>query len=197
VTCPAVISLAVSGRLVRQSERIRRLHDELNESYRRLQQLSERDELTQLFNRSTFLNRAETLHSLASGWIVMLDVDHFKAINDRYGHDAGDRALQSVGAILRDAVRTDDIVGRLGGEEFAIYLGGCDQMTAMRLTERVRSIVAESIVEDVQGNRISMTVSIGLARVDRAAHLASGLRSADQALYRAKNDGRNQVRLAA
>lgn len=195
--CPAVISLPVSVVLVRQSERIQRLHIALNEAYQQLKDVAETDQLTEVLNRATFLRRAEAMRSTMSGWILLLDVDHFKSVNDRYGHDVGDSALQSVAAILRNAVRASDLVGRLGGEEFAIYLSGANRQTAVGIAERARACVEETIVTYSEDLPITVTVSIGLANLDEAATVRECLRVADRAMYRAKGNGRNQVSLAA
>jgi diguanylate cyclase (GGDEF)-like protein len=195
--CPALISLPVSLVLVRQNERIQRLHIELSEAYQQLKDVAETDQLTEVLNRATFLRRAESIRSFSSGWILLLDVDHFKAVNDRYGHEVGDCALQSVAAILRHAVRARDLVGRLGGEEFAIYLSGANRQIAVSIAERVRACIADTAVTHSKDLPVAVTVSIGLASLDEAATVRECLHLADLAMYRAKGNGRNQVSLVA
>jgi diguanylate cyclase (GGDEF)-like protein len=122
---------------------------------------------------------------------VLLDVDHFKAFNDRNGHLAGDEALARVGAILRQAVRREDMVFRYGGEEFLILVPGGDRESAAALAERVRL----TIQDDSTGNPWGLTVSAGVAVADRfsAGNPLGLLRRADAALYQAKRGGRNRV----
>jgi diguanylate cyclase (GGDEF)-like protein len=122
---------------------------------------------------------------------VLLDLDHFKAFNDRNGHLAGDEALARVGAILRQAVRRDDTVFRYGGEEFLILVPGGDRESAAALAERVRVAVQQ----DASGGPWGLTVSAGVAVADRfsAGSPLGLLRRADAALYQAKRSGRNRV----
>ena len=195
--CPAAISFGMSLWLVRQNERNRRLHDELREAYDLLKSFAEIDQLTKVLNRATFFERASAVHDATPGWMLVLDIDHFKAINDRHGHEIGDISLRAVAAVLRGAVRAVDLVGRIGGEEFAIYLAGADEDIAHATAERIRARVAETAVAAAGGASVSVTVSIGLANARLAATLRDGLRMADFAMYGAKTDGRNRVRRAA
>lgn len=195
--CPAVISLLVSVVLVRQGERIRHLNIELIEAYRLLKDFAATDQLTDVLNRATFLERAESVRSVAPGWILLLDVDHFKLVNDHFGHEVGDRALQAVAMVLRKAIRVTDFVGRLGGEEFAIYLCGADPRIAAGIAERVRASVADTVVAYSNDLPVTVTVSIGLASLSPTDTVRECLHQADLAMYHAKNNGRNQVSLAA
>jgi diguanylate cyclase (GGDEF)-like protein len=122
---------------------------------------------------------------------VLLDLDHFKAFNDRNGHLAGDEALARIGDILRGAVRREDLVFRYGGEEFLILVPGSDRESAARLAERVRL----AVLEDPRVGPWGLTVSAGVAVADRfSANNPLGLlRRADAALYQAKRAGRNRV----
>jgi diguanylate cyclase (GGDEF)-like protein len=155
------------------------------------------DHLTGLFNRRGFLEAADKL--LASQrktgqpvTIVMFDLDHFKSINDRFGHDVGDEALQAFAATASTNMRLHDIVGRLGGEEFAAILpGGVD--TALMVAERVRAAFETRGVE-IAGHAMNATVSIGIAEaLADVAHIPTMLARADRALYAAKANGRNRV----
>jgi two-component system, cell cycle response regulator len=126
--------------------------------------------------------------------VLVVDLDHFKAFNDRYGHPAGDEALRAFAAILRDTLREDDVVARYGGEEFVAYLPGLDRAAAAEVAERVRSRTASSIVAIGPGQTARITVSVGVAvGPEDGSDRASLLRAADQRLYEAKAAGRDRV----
>jgi diguanylate cyclase (GGDEF)-like protein len=129
--------------------------------------------------------------------ILMLDLDHFKRINDTYGHAMGDAVLQHFAQLMRKAFRSIDMAARVGGEEFAVILPGSDLAAARTSAERLREIVAKTpLVQD--GKTISVTVSIGAATmVPSDSEADQMLIRADEALYRAKENGRNQVETAA
>jgi diguanylate cyclase (GGDEF)-like protein len=163
-----------------------------------LRQASLTDRLTGALNRAgleyqmqRLLRRAERSgHSLA---VLMLDVDHFKQINDTHGHPAGDLVLQALVRLLREQVRPGDVVARYGGEEFLIVLDGQDPGSALVVAERVREAIAATPV--AAGTvTIRLTASIGVATVAEAGYdLDALVRSADAAVYRAKAEGRNRV----
>lgn len=166
----------------------------------RFRQASITDELTSLYNRRHLLELYERTFALARRHqkpisLVMLDVDHFKSINDKYGHLAGDVALRQVASILRAQLRRTDICGRYGGEEFAIVLPETDLAGARRFAERCREAVAESEVEIAPDTSITLTISLGVASWQLASSEdAEGLlRRADDAVYVAKRNGRNRV----
>ncbi|MEH3055378.1 MAG: GGDEF domain-containing protein [Patulibacter minatonensis] len=158
------------------------------------------DELTQVHNRRHFFELGDTQFLTAQRYdlplaTLMLDVDHFKRVNDTYGHAAGDDVIRGVAARLHALIRTVDIVGRYGGEEFAFVLP-CTGDDATILAERLRSAVASEPVDTCEGP-ITVTVSIGVAVYDHDdAHLSATLGRADLALYEAKRLGRNRVELA-
>jgi diguanylate cyclase (GGDEF)-like protein len=125
----------------------------------------------------------------------MLDVDRFKAFNDTYGHQAGDRVLQTVAEVLRDSARRVDFVTRYGGEEFAIIAPDTKSKGGICLAERLRESVEEQVVE-WEGQPLRVTVSIGVAtltKVPRGLRPAAIIKLADAQLYRAKTGGRNRV----
>jgi len=127
---------------------------------------------------------------------VLFDIDHFKAVNDTHGHPAGDVVLVAFAKAICDQVRDDDIVGRYGGEEFAVILPGAGEAVATSVAERVR--VATSRLEFASpAQRVRVTVSAGVALMRERDSPKSLLRRADNALYAAKHGGRNQVRVAA
>lgn len=167
----------------------------------RLLAQSRLDELTGVANRRGALLALRAAYERAHGasgansaiatfGVLMVDVDHFKRVNDRWGHAAGDQALARVAKRLADGVRIGDLVARWGGEEFCVLLPRCEASGAHQLAERLRAAVAAS-------GEPPLSVSIGIAIID-AAHetLDQGLARADAALYRAKEAGRNRVELA-
>lgn len=164
-----------------------------------LEQLASTDALTGLANRHTFLERldielARIARGGPGGMLAMLDLDHFKRVNDRYGHAAGDAVLTHLAGILRRVLRREDMAARLGGEEFALLLPGTDAAGAATLGERLRSALEQSHVETSKGE-VRITTSIGLAPLVGDARTL--LARADAALYQAKNNGRNRVVMAA
>ena len=168
-----------------------------------LQHMATHDPLTDLLNRRAFSETAGEQISAAARLkrpvaFLMLDVDHFKSINDTYGHGAGDQVLSKLAASMRSGLREDDVLGRLGGEEFAVLLAGCTPEQATAIAERVRTIFATTIVDLYDGRRVTATVSIGLAVAETAPSSIEPLMlAADKALYAAKSIGRNRVVHAA
>jgi len=126
--------------------------------------------------------------------VLMLDLDHFKDFNDRYGHPSGDEALRTFAGILRTCLRDGDIASRYGGEEFAVMLPGVDESTALAIAERIRSRTESTLISLAPGVTDRLSVSIGIACAPlQAQDRITLLRLADEALYRAKGDGRNRV----
>lgn len=160
--------------------------------------LATRDALTDLMNRREFMNRARSLAADPGRQpmhVVMLDVDHFKSINDRHGHAVSDIVLARLGEQIRRVLRTGDIAARMGGEEFALLLPQCPQEGAMALIERLRESLAAMPSPD-EAPELRVTVSAGVApmlRAGKAPMLEHALRAADRALYRAKREGRDRV----
>jgi diguanylate cyclase (GGDEF)-like protein len=158
-----------------------------------------RDGLTGLYNRAYFLDQISALvwrhvgHGLGLA-ILMLDVDHFKRINDQYGHLVGDLILREVAGLIRESTRAEDLVARYGGEEFVVGLPVSAPDLATERAERIRSNLAERRILS-GGNELRVTVSIGLAfgRARRQRDALDLLEVADAALYQAKTQGRNRV----
>lgn len=155
------------------------------------------DGLTSLWNRKAILSilerdllRAERDHQPVG--LIMIDVDHFKAINDSRGHAAGDAVLRIIASGIAAVVRPYDSVGRCGGEEFLIVAPGCDLAETWELAERVRSHVAGCSIS-VGGASVTVSLSLGVATGDASADIEKLLNAADAALYQAKNAGRNRV----
>lgn len=152
------------------------------------------DGLTGLLNRRGFIDSASEA-GFRPSVLIMLDIDHFKSINDTHGHDAGDRVIAAVAAIMRRVAPQPHLCGRLGGEEFAILLRRTEMATAHALAQSLRTAIAIELEGFVAENH-SVTASLGVALVrDGVNGVATALTAADHALYAAKRDGRNLVRL--
>ena len=163
-----------------------------------LENLATTDGLTRLYNRRTFLQRAESEFERSRRYqrplsVLMLDVDHFKNVNDGYGHETGDRVLRVLADACRKSLRQQDVIGRYGGEEFVAFLPETPAETALEVAERLRESVAALGVASPTGV-VKVTVSIGLATASRTtAAVAQLINDADQAMYEAKQQGRNRV----
>jgi len=174
--------------------------DDLDESFHEnLLSSALRDGLTKLFNKRYLLDRLDAelkfaqRHKTAVS-LLMLDLDHFKKVNDTLGHLAGDLVLSTIAGALTRAVRNEDVVARYGGEEMAIVLRAIGLDAAAHMAERMRKVV-ESTVIPFEGKDLRVTVSIGIAEFPStpAKQIDELIEAADKALYRAKNSGRNRV----
>ena len=178
-------------RLEAQLLRIQELHATISEQ-------AIRDDLTGMHNRRHFIAVAEMAleHARRLGSevsLVMLDLDHFKHINDAHGHPAGDAALKAVGAVLGAAIRSDDLACRLGGEEFAVLLVNTQHVEALRLAEQWREHLANAAIQ-ADGIGLTLSASFGVATFpEQGPDLAGLLKAADGRMYRAKGLGRNRV----
>lgn len=189
---------------VRTQIRRRRYQERLRENYEQSLSLALTDSLTGLYNRRyllTHLRRLmeDTSHRQKPLSLLVLDVDHFKQVNDNYGHAVGDMALQHITEVMRTNVRNVDTVARLGGEEFVIVMPDTHVTFAIRIADRLRQRVADTAMVLPDGRSLSVTVSIGCAMRDSPDDdtVEALMERADQALYRAKNAGRNRVELAS
>ncbi|WP_375177207.1 diguanylate cyclase [Marinobacter mobilis] len=174
-------------------ERVQMRTEELSEANQRLQQLALTDELTGIYNRRKIqiLGQEEVERSQRTQrpfCILLLDLDHFKQINDRYGHDMGDRCLQAFALGVQSAIRTMDRFGRWGGEEFIIIVPESDTVDLARLSQKLLDRV-RTIAVPIQDEQLSLSVSIGIAQWHHNS-FDKLLSEADQALYRAKEQGR-------
>jgi len=161
------------------------------------------DTLTELCNRGVILEAlsreyARRAREGGSFGLILADLDHFKSVNDTYGHLAGDEVLREISRRMRACVRTYDIVGRYGGEEFLIVVPASDRASTISLAERIRAATAAEPV-DFDQRRISTSISMGVAACDgeKSGDVNTLLRCADEALYRAKRHGRNRVEFAS
>jgi diguanylate cyclase (GGDEF)-like protein len=203
-----VSARALSGRYEREyrelmalrNELEQRVHDRthaLEEANRMLAEMSRTDSLTGLANRRAFLEASEReLHRAARTRqdcsVVMVDLDHFKQINDRHGHAAGDAILRTAASSLRSVLRGEDLVARWGGEEFILFLPNTDSRAALLVAEKARSTLA-AVRHDVGDGSTGITGSFGVATHREARTLESTIAAADHALYRAKEAGRDRV----
>lgn len=167
-----------------------------------LERQAHTDFLTELANRRHFLELAEAELARTQRYgkpfsLMMLDIDHFKAVNDGRGHKAGDLVLQKLARIMESSLREVDVVGRMGGEEFAAILPETGIGDAWEAAERLRLAVAGTAIAVDEGEPLCVTVSIGLAMLDdKSSDIDTLLRRADEALYSAKHAGRNRVHIS-
>ena len=162
-----------------------------------LRRLAEKDSLTGVYNRRAFLDLLEKAGSLARRTqtalpVLLLDLDHFKQVNDRYGHQVGDAVLRHFVSIATPCLRKEDVLGRMGGEEFAIFLPHTPPQDVQRVSERLRAAVATQPLLTEHGP-VSLTVSLGSTLCVPGELPEHALHRADQAMYQAKQHGRNQV----
>ncbi|MCG2777356.1 MAG: diguanylate cyclase [Desulfobacterales bacterium] len=176
-----------------------RLKREMKEAQKKIAEMSTRDELTGLYNRRYFVETLEREIASAKRYgtdlvLCMADLDHFKEINDTYGHPAGDMVLSEIGSMLKECIRQSDLVCRYGGEEFAVILPNTDAEKARAVSERFRNRVAKHDFKH-KSSHFGITVSIGVAlynnEVDKSP--MEFVEMADRALYQAKEAGRNRV----
>jgi diguanylate cyclase (GGDEF)-like protein len=199
VICPLLIAWPASAYTFRQNERLTvahrelaRTHAQLAAAHRRLEDKASHDDMTGMLNRESFFasldnSRRET----DRGALLIIDADHFKAINDDFGHLTGDEALLLIAAAIRRGVRSGDILGRIGGEEFGAFLVDATEVEARHIAERIRREVELVRFRPVDERTIPLTVSIGGTICGSGATVSELMRGADRRLYEAKNGGRN------
>ena len=176
-----------------QSHELREINRVLDARSKQLVQMATTDALTGAFNRKGL---EDVLQQALADWrahrqplgLVLIDIDHFKAVNDTHGHQAGDRVLAGLAALVRGQVRAQDLLGRWGGEEFLLVCPATDLPQALAIAEKLRALVT---THDFDGLRI--TASFGVAALDAERPLEQLFAAADAALYRAKAEGRNRV----
>jgi len=163
----------------------------------RLETLSNTDALTGIYNRRYFMESAarkmdRVIRTNSQSFVILLDIDHFKEVNDKYKHQAGDIVLKEITAHITRTLRSYDLFARYGGEEFIIFVSEIDHASVKHLVERIRLIIAETPV-NADGVMISVTASFGIAPAAPVNNLDTAIALADDALYIAKNEGRNKV----
>ncbi len=186
---------------------IGKLSRKLAGAYQKIEIMAITDELTRLFNRRYFFQRLEQEFERCKRYrksfcCILIDIDHFKKVNDTHGHLAGDIVLREIGLIIKEKCRTSDVVGRYGGEEIALVLPETELEGACSVAEKLRASVKEHTFTLDDGTTITITISLGVAcmteaETDRFDDFNEVVRSADEALYRAKESGRDRVVSAA
>jgi diguanylate cyclase (GGDEF)-like protein len=179
--------------------KIKALQDELRRSNEQLRTLSSTDPLTGLYNRRYLMRALATEFERSDRYgtslsFTMIDIDHFKRLNDTFGHQAGDDVLREMGALIRREIRAPDVPGRYGGEEFCIVLPETTVEGAREFAQRFR-LTVESTAFPAQGQELRLTVSVGVSFCPdpELSNEEDLIRRADEALYQAKTEGRNRV----
>jgi diguanylate cyclase (GGDEF)-like protein len=172
---------------------------ELAIAHHELLKVASTDGLTSCLNRQAFtvlveayLERTARLETRGGAALLVIDVDHFKAVNDRFGHMSGDEALRMISGEIKESVRANDLVGRIGGEEFGVFLPGADHHEAAVVAERIRASVNAAMFSPF-GGHVPLSVSVGATASSRRSSFKEMFRMADEGLYVAKNKGRNRV----
>ena len=196
-TCMLVVMAYMASEVTALREAFARRRQRLNEAMEQLSEIAMRDELTGLYNRRYIMDVLSRQKALAdrghlSFTLCYCDLDHFKRINDRYGHQTGDRVLRDFAEVAESVVRSVDFVARLGGEEFLLVLVGADEVMAERVAERLceRTRFLAMVPQDPDYRQ---TVSIGLAAFRPGERVEDVIQRADRALYSAKSQGRDQI----
>lgn len=198
ISAALLIFLLVAFFLMRLNKLRTRANLELEQLNNQLYELATTDSLSGLFNRRQFMSSANDAFAYhksvrADMSILMMDIDNFKQVNDQYGHAAGDLVIKAVGDALHSNLREFDLLGRLGGEEYAMMLVGCDRAEAVEVGRRLCRDVADLRVDHL-GHLVGVKISIGVAQLAlQDADIEPALSQADRALYQAKARGRNQV----
>jgi diguanylate cyclase len=174
---------------------------ELAVAHHELSIVASTDVLTSCLNRRAFtamvdayLARVNGEEAKREGALLIIDVDHFKSVNDSFGHDRGDEALKIIAQAIKGVVREIDLVGRIGGEEFSVFLPGTDINRTKIVAERIRAAISTIDFYPTE-NRCDLSVSVGGATYERQATFSELFRQADQRLYAAKQNGRNRVEI--
>ncbi|MCL2580045.1 MAG: sensor domain-containing diguanylate cyclase [Oscillospiraceae bacterium] len=191
------VSLLLAAGLSFFSAVVRQSYQDLKVLKNKLEQLATIDPLTGVHNRRYFMeNVAKNISRVerlgGQSYIMLLDLDHFKHVNDEYGHQSGDKVLVSVAELVGEILRPYDLFARYGGEEFILFISDISESGALHLAERIRAKIAQTPIE-VPGTSITITASIGLAHAGVQSEIDRAVFAADTAMYKAKSGGRNRV----
>ncbi|WP_245571877.1 GGDEF domain-containing protein [Microvirga subterranea] len=191
---PTLTALPGSLYIFRQNARLQKALDDMTVLHKEVSRRATIDAMTGLLNRETFLTQLrEIRRSAPDGVLLLIDADNFKAINDQYGHAAGDLALMIISDRLRHADSTSYLTGRIGGEEFAVYLPDTSMERGVEIAEQYRIQIERAEFKPDGEVRHRLTVSIGAAPVRPGTKVSDVMREADQNLYEAKSKGRNRT----
>jgi diguanylate cyclase (GGDEF)-like protein len=199
IVCPLATAFPASAYTFWQSDRLKhahrelaRAHAQLAATHRRLAEKASRDDMTGMLNRESFFAALDGSRRRSDrGALLIIDADHFKKINDNFGHLTGDDALLEIAAAISRGVRSGDILGRIGGEEFGAFLIGATEPEAAAVAERIRREVEKVCFQPAGEQQVPLTVSIGGTVCALGATVSELMRAADRRLYEAKNRGRN------
>lgn len=177
-----------------RNAQLTRAFGDLEKAHQELQARSKIDYMTGLYNREAFFDMMRTVRSrVDTGAMLLIDADHFKNINDKYGHTVGDRALKLISFALQNVTRKGDLVGRVGGEEFCVYLPNASRAAAVSVAERIRIEIENTPFYISQNHVEPLTVSAGGAIANKGDSNSQIFSRADHCLYEAKNQGRNCI----
>ncbi len=198
---PAIVAFTVSYAVALRNRELEETlaaldsaNRQLERAYEMLREKSELDAMTGMFNREKFIATLDKMRRKSDvGTLLIIDADNFKSINDNYGHLTGDEALVLIADAIRKSVREFDVLGRIGGEEFAAFLVGARGVDATVVAERIRKTVEAIVFEPRKGTRHKLTISIGGAVTTDSQTLPELMGAADTQLYLAKNGGRNRI----
>jgi len=207
VVCPLLIAVPFSVSVQLQRAALADAHDalmsahgqlaaahiELAVAHSKLSEKARRDDMTGMLKREAFFAALDEARNHSDGVLLIIDADHFKQVNDNHGHLAGDEALVKISAAISACAGDADILGRIGGEEFAAFLVDMDDHEAKAVAECIRRSVASISFVTPDGQRVPLSVSIGGARHVEGASVAALMRQADICLYEAKRSGRNRL----
>lgn len=201
VICSLFIAFPVGFYTFWQGEKLKVAHDELTRAHaqlaaahRRLSEKASRDEMTGMLNRENFFAALDGSRRKSDrGALLIIDADHFKKINDSFGHLTGDQALLQIASAISRGVRSGDVLGRIGGEEFGAFLVGATDDEARLVAERIRTEVEKLRFQPDNERSVPLTVSIGGTTCPVEANVSELMRAADKRLYAAKANGRNRA----
>ena len=201
ILCPLFISWPASAYTFWQGDRLKaahrelvRTHAQLAAAHRLLAEKASRDDMTGFLNRESFFAALEAARREPfRGSLLIIDADHFKSINDTFGHVSGDEALLLIASAIKRSVRAVDVLGRVGGEEFCAFLAGAGESEARTIAERIRREVELIRFRPTDERTVALTVSIGGTLCEKDASISELMRSADRRLYEAKHGGRNMT----
>lgn len=197
--CPMAIAWPASAFTFWQAERLKRAHGDLARAHaqlaaahRRLSEKASRDDMTGMLNRESFFAALDGSRRRSDrGALLIIDADHFKMINDSFGHLTGDDALRLIASAIERGVRGGDVLGRIGGEEFCAFLTGATETETRHVAERIRCEVELIRFRPIDERTVPLTVSIGGTVCGEGATVSDLMRAADRRLYEAKHGGRN------